>query len=317
MKKVEAQACSNVALLKYWGRNNDQIRLPANNSISINLSHLTTTTQIEESASDLLTINELQVNEKEADRVFAYIDSFVASKRPRLRITSSNSFPASTGFSSSASAFAALATGLNEFFSLGLDEKALSILARKGSGSASRSIPGGFVRWNTAETDDKSYSESLFPQDYWDLRILAVVVSENVKAVPTSGGHETAHTSPYFKARMEVIKQREESIFEALQKKDFSQLGTGIEREMLEFHAIPMTSEPSLLYWYPETLEIVHRVQGWRTEGIESYTTINTGHNVFVVTLPEYESQLVSLLEKLPITQKVIVNQVGAAAKII
>ena len=315
MKKVTSQACSNVALLKYWGRNNDIIRLPANNSISINLSGLTTTTTLEESSKDSLTLDGQEQSGKASERVFEFLDLAVGQKRSKVKITSKNSFPASTGLSSSASGFAALAEATNGFYDLGLSEKEVSILARKGSGSASRSIPEGFVCWLTADKDEDSYSQTLYKKDYWDLRILAVVVSENVKAVPTSGGHETAHSSPYFKARMDIIEQREKTILKALEAKDFTKLGVAVEREMLEFHTILMTSFPPMICWYPETLEIVHRVQSWRSEGLEAYSTINTGHNVFVVTLPEHEEKLTTLLTQLPITQKVISNQVGDAAK--
>ena len=141
MKTVTTRAHSNVALLKYWGRNNNQLRLPANNSISLNLDGLVTTTTISEASEDIFALEGQLGEEKESQRVFAYLDSVVGKERPKCKVESSNSFPARTGLSSSASGFAALATATNAFFSLGMDERRLTVLARKGSGSAARSIP--------------------------------------------------------------------------------------------------------------------------------------------------------------------------------
>ena len=144
-----------------------------------------------------------------------------------------------------------------------------------------------------------------------------MVVSNKSKVVPTSGGHETAQTSPYFQARMQIIEERERVLVEALKSQNFSELGEAVEREMFEFHAIPMTSNPPLVYWFPETLMVVHAVRAWRQEGIEGYATINTGHNVFILCLPDTVEALSKKLRAMPVVSDVIPNKIGLGSRVV
>ncbi len=318
MRKVKARACSNLALLKYWGRKDNALRLPANNSISLNLDKLITTTTLEKADKDVLVIDGEVKQGGEFKRVVNFLDLAGGIGRVKCKVVSENSFPVATGFSASASGFAALAAAANEFFKLDLGEKELSILARKGSGSACRSIPSGFVRWKTGNRDEESYAETIFEADYWDLRILAVVVSKKVKEVPTSEGHELAWSSPYFKTRLKIIKQREKELLSVLRSKDFEKLGFIVEREMFEFQTIPMTSKPNLFYWYPQTVEVIHWVCSLRKEeDLPVFCTINTGHNVYLLTLPDKVEQVLGRLKKLAIVEQVIENRVGKGAEVI
>jgi diphosphomevalonate decarboxylase len=317
MKRVSAKACSNVALLKYWGRTDNKLRLPANNSISVNLTNLISQTSIEEADGDEVIIDNQIQKGKAKERVVKFLDLAGGKGRVKCKVVSKNSFPKSTGMSSSASGFAALAGAVNKFFKLGLDERELSILARKGSGSACRSVPGGWVRWNAGSGDKSSLAETIFPKDHWELVILAVVVSDKVKEVATSKGHELAQTSPYFKARLAIINSREKEMIRAIEKKDFDFLGELGEREMFEFHAIVMTQKPGLFYWYPGTVEVVHKMRQMRRKGTKVFCTINTGHNVFVFCLPRYKKAVLAELKKLGCVQEVIENQVGGGVKIV
>jgi len=315
-RRVTARACSNVALLKYWGRKENKLRLPANNSISVNLSGLTSVTTIEEASSDELMIDGKKERGKAFERVIKFLDMAGGEDRVKCRVVSKNSFPKSTGMSSSASGFAALAGAASKFFGLDLNEKKLSMLARKGSGSACRSIPGGWVRWNAGSKDKDSFAESICESNYWDVVVLAVVVSDQVKRVVTSKGHELAKTSPYFKSRLKVIESREKELIGAIKRKDFDRLGEAVERECFEFHVIPMTSEPPLFYWYPGTVAVVHEVKKMRKEGWSVFCTINTGHNVFVFVLPKDKKKVKERLKKMKTVKNIIENKVGEEVRI-
>lgn len=316
MKKVVASAGSNVALLKYWGRNNEVLRLPINNSISIGLEDLTTTVSILESEQDEVYFEGKSKPEQEI-RIFKFLDMATNKKREKVRIEIVNSYPFATGLSSSASVFGALAKALDKYYLLGLDERGLSRLARKGSGSAARSIHGGIVRWNAGNSDESSYSEQLYDPEYWDLSILAVAVDDSVKKVPTSSGHQLARTSPYFEARLKIIKHRERELLEAINDKDFEKLAVVSEREMMEFHAILMTSDPSLFYWYPATVELIHQIRKMRGDGVPVFSTVNTGHNVFVFTLPKYLQEIKEQISAMEMVENVIESRIGGAARIV
>lgn len=316
MKKITARAGSNVALLKYWGRSDEVLRLPSNNSISIGLEDLTTTVSISESEQDEVYFEGKSKSEQER-RILKFLNMAKGEKREKVKIEIVNSFPVATGLSSSASVFGALTKAVNEYYSLDLDEKSLSMLARKGSGSAARSIHGGIVRWNAGDSDESSYSEQLYDFGYWDLSIIAVVVGDSIKMVPTSEGHKLAQTSPYFKARLEIIKDREKDFLAALKDKDFDRLAHTTEREMMEFHAIPMTSDPSLFYWYPGTVEIIHQVRRMRKGGMPVFSTVNTGHNVFVFTLSEYLQEVKEQIGTIDAVEDIIESRIGGAARLV
>src|SRR3989339_299984 len=150
--KATAVAPTNIAFIKYWGKKDEELRLPANGSISMNLSDLTTTTTVEFSqqyVEDSVIIND-GIDESQSTRVIKHLDLIrkKADLKLKAKVVSVNNFPDGTGLSSSASGFAALTLAATKATGLNLDEKELSILARQGSGSACRSISDGFVEWN-------------------------------------------------------------------------------------------------------------------------------------------------------------------------
>jgi len=286
MKKT-AQAPSNIAFVKYWGKTDEDIRLPANGSISMNLSRLMTTTTVEFDATlpnDHITIDGKH-DAKESARVSSHLDMIrsLAGKHDFAHVVSHNSFPAGTGLSSSASGFAALTVAAVAAVGLSLGERELTILARKGSGSACRSIPDGFVYWVKGDSDETSYAYSLYPSKEWDLHDVVAVVSRGRKDVPTSEGQKTAATSPFFATRLSGIENKLSRCIEAIQKRDFTTLGELSEAEAFEMHAVMLTSTPPLLYWLPNSLHVMREVRRWRKEGQEAYATVNTGQDVHVL----------------------------------
>lgn len=308
--KATAIAPSNIAFIKYWGRKDEAIKLPANGSISINLSALKTTTTVEFSTkyNDDETI--IDGTNKTDERVRKHIDRIreLANISEKAKVVSDNSFPQGTGLSSSASGFAALTMAATKAAGLNLSEKELSILARHGSGSACRSIPDGFVEWLDGETSETSYAHSLYPQDYWDIVDIVCVLTDTVKDVSTTEGQKLAKSSPFWETRQENIREKIAKIKTYLKDKNFKEFGELVEAEALEMHAIMLTSHPSLIYWYPATITVMKAVQKWRREGLDCYFTINTGQNIHVLCLEKDQGILEEKLRALPETKEIILN---------
>lgn len=320
--KQTAVAPSNIAFVKYWGRKNEQLRLPTNGSISMNLSGLTTTTSVEFDSSlkdDEVTINNVKEEGVSKEKVSKHLDRIrgLAGIIDKARVVSENSFPRGTGLSSSASGFAALTLAATKASGLDVSEKELSILARQGSGSACRSIPDGFVEWFDGDTSESSYAKSIFPADYWDIVDIVCVLTTDVKDVSTSDGQQGAATSPLFKTRQEIMKDKLFKTKRFIQEKDFHAFGELVEHEALEMHAIMMTQYPSLLYWNPATLMMMKTVMNLRDKGLPVYFTINTGQNIHLICEGENAEKVVGEIEKLGLVKQIIYNTPAEGARII
>ncbi len=317
MGKATVKAGSDVALVKYWGKKDEVLRLPENGSISMKLAGLETVTTVEFSSS--LTDDEVviggEIEEGEESRVIKHLDRIrdLAGIKVKAKVVSENNFPKGTGLSSSGSGFAALTLAGVKAAGLDLTEKELSILARQGSGTACRCVCGGFVEWKDGETSETSYSETIFPQDWWDIRDVVAVVNEGKKQVSSTEGHKAAQSSRFFKVRQEMVNAKLKEVAQALRTKDFTKLGETIEAEALEFHSILLTSTPAMIAWYPGTIEVMKEVLTMRSEGLEAYFTINTGFNVHVLALPENAVRVKQRLEQLPLVQKTLEAGVGGA----
>lgn len=321
MSKATAIAPVNIALIKYWGKKNPVLRLPENNSIAVNQSNLTTTTTVEFSLTfneDRVVMNTKAVQGKKLSRAIKHLDRIRerAGIEIRAKVVSQNNFPTSAGLASSASGFAALTLAGAKAAGLDLSEKELSILARQGSGSACRSVPDGFVEWNAGESSVTSYAHSLYPPDYWDLAILAVVVEAGEKDVSSTEGHQRAGENPFLQARLARIDEKIKALKSYLAQKDFQGFGELVEAEALELHAIMLTSTPSLLYWLPATIRIMRCVKQWREEGMESYFTIDAGPHLHIVCRDEDTQELTARLKQVEGVKDVIVNQPAKGARL-
>jgi diphosphomevalonate decarboxylase len=284
LTKATAVAPSNLAFVKYWGRKDELLRLPANASISMNLSNLLTTTSVEFSPDfgyDTLVINDqpMAAGSIELKRVSKQLERIRETAGIRLpaRVVSTNSFPAATGLSSSASSFAALTAAAAVAAGLHLSGKELSILARQGSGSACRSIPDGFVEWLDGDSSATSYGVSLFPPDHWDIVDIVALVSHEKKEVSSSAGQQVVNTSPFFPVRLQRMPQKLNQARRFLRERAFAEFGELLEAEAVEMHAIMLTSSPSLLYWLPGSVAVMRAVRRWRTDGLPVYFSVNTG----------------------------------------
>ncbi len=316
-----AQASPNIAFIKYWGNRDNHLRLPVNGSISMNLDGLFTRTSVtfNSSAQDSLTINEHAIMGKGLERVSSMLEIVrgMANIKERADVVSTNNFPAGAGIASSAAAFAALALASSNAAGLTLSEAQLSQLARRGSGSASRSIPSGFVEWKMGTGNDDSVAESIAPPENWALADCIAIVNASHKKTGSTEGHAIAGTSPLQNARVADTPRRLDICRNAILNKDFEAFANIIEHDSDVMHSVMMTSNPPLMYWQAATVGIFHEVRAWRASGLPAAYTVDAGANVHVICLSEQAEAVRKRLSEIPGVSEVLVAKVGGPARII
>jgi len=317
-----AKAHPNIAFIKYWGNADQNLRLPANASISMNLSELETVTKIAflpDQSSHLLKINGILQDTEHTSRVATYLESVrnLYEFQSSLAIESHNNFPMGAGIASSASAFAALAVALNDLLELNLPQSGISALARLGSGSACRSIPAGFTVWEKGRTHLDSFAATFAPPDHWELRDIILIVAAEEKAVGSTQGHALADTSPYQSVRVHDAKRRLEICRRAILNKDFNKLAWIIEQDSDMMHAVMMTSRPPINYWQPASIAIMQKVRDLRKNGIACAYTLDAGPNVHVITLATDQTKVINAFKGFPGLQDMYISNIGAGAQVI
>ncbi len=324
MPTAAAVSCANIAFIKYWGNTDEALRLPANASLSMNLAGVETETAVE--FSDARTTDEVMIGGEVQtglpyDRVVAQLN--VIRARAAIgqfaRVESKNNFPSGAGIASSASAFAALTVAAAAAAGLSLPESELSALARQGSGSAARSVPGGFVEWGPGQAGQptSSFGVAIAPPEHWDLVDVIAVVSQKHKAIGSTGGHALAGTSPLQAARVASVPERLSRCREALLARDFDRFTEVVETDSNIMHAVMMTSTPPLFYWEPITLAIIKSVRRWRAEGLPVCYTIDAGPNVHCLCPTDSAAEVERRLrENLDVT-RVLVARPGGPARLL
>lgn len=323
--KVTAVAPANIAFIKYWGKKNEELRLPANSSISLNLDKCFTITTVEfakKYKNDSFEIIGEKVSNKEKERVFKHLERIrnltnLSAGGLKAKVVSKNSFPKSAGIAASASGFAALTLAGVKAVGLDLSEKELTILARLGSGSACRSIPDGFVEWKTGDKSEDSYAYSLYPANYWDLRDIICIVETEKKKVSSTEGMEKAWSSPFYRIRLESLRNKIEKIKKAMAEKNFKLLGEITEEEAINMHCVMMTQKPALFYWTKETIEIIQAVLLWRNQGTPVYFTIDAGPNVHLICQGRDEKKVVKKVKLIKGVKGTIINKPADGTRVI
>lgn len=315
-------ACANIAFIKYWGNLDDQLRLAVNGSISMNLAGLTSTTQVcfdPDLKDDRLTINDINVAGAGLERAAGLLERVrrLSGINRYAAVSSINNFPTGAGIASSASGFAALTTAAAHAAGLDLGTWELSRLARTASGSACRSIPGGFVEWKVCDSDECSYAESIAPPEYWDLADCIAVVSKAHKATVSQDGHALAGTSPLQQGRVASTPHRLEICRRAILERDFDALAEVVELDSNVMHAVIMTSSPPLLYWQPGTIAVMQAVTAWRKNGLPVCYTIDAGPNVHVLCPAPYAEEVAARLMKIEAVHQVLTASPGGPAQVL
>jgi len=314
-----ALAHPNIAFVKYWGNRDKAMRLPENGSISMNLEELVTRTQVTfdpNLPADIFDLNSHRQTGLALQRVATHLNVLrgIRGIGTKAYVRSENNFPEGAGIASSASAFAALTVAAIRALGIEMPEKDVSRLARRGSGSACRSIPTGFVEWYRGTSDIDSYAVSIAPPDFWSLTDLVVIVDEKKKATGSSEGHELAKTSPYQAARIQDSDKRIERCRDAIQSRDFDLLAETIEMDCNMMHAVMMTSTPPLFYWNPLTLELIKTARHWRKTGIPVAYTIDAGPNVHLICDSAFENDLVEKINHFSWVKQVLICHPGGHA---
>jgi diphosphomevalonate decarboxylase len=278
----QAFAAANIALCKYWGKRDEELNLPLTSSLSISLRTHGTTTDIEPADADEYWMNgeRLAPASPIFQRLKEYLDLF-ATETP-LRVATQSNIPIGAGLASSASVFASVALALDRLFDWRLDRRALSILARLGSGSACRSIDGGFVEWRAGTDPDGMDSYGAPLPDRWpELRIGLLLVSKEAKSIGSRPAMKrTRETSVLYTAWPDQAARDLARLKEAIAGRDFVRLGETAEANALAMHATMIATWPPVLYWRPESVEAMRRVWALRDEGKAVYFTMDAGPNL-------------------------------------
>ena len=298
-KKITARAHTNIALVKYWGKENEELIIPANSSLSLTLDEFYTDTSVhfdESLSSDEVTLNG-KVIEDEKITNFMDIIRKKANINAFARIESTNHVPTSAGLASSASAYAALAAAGSKAYGLNLSQKGLSRLARRGSGSATRSIFGGFVAWNKGTDDESSYGYSIEDPVKMDINMIAIILDNQPKKISSRKGMKISiKTSPYYQSWIKQTTADFQIIEEAIKENDFTTLGKTAELNAMRMHSLTLSSDPSYLYINADSLKVINMVKELRETGAECYYTMDAGPNVKIICQSD---KIIAITDKL------------------
>jgi diphosphomevalonate decarboxylase len=303
--KATATAHPNIALVKYWGKRDEALILPHQSSLSVTLAplHVVTTVEWGQSGDDVVELQGKTAKGKERTRVVELLEVIRAGaakkKLGKARVISKGDFPSAAGLASSAAGFAALAVAARAAAGLPRDTKEESILARRGSGSACRSIQGGVCAWRRGRLRDgsDSYAVQLFNEAHWpELRLLVAMVSKEEKEVKSRDGMKnTVETSPYYAAWTSDAEAEIPRATKAIGAKDLKTLGELAERNAWRMHATAFAADPPLCYLKPATLALIQALPKARAAGVPVYFTLDAGPNPVLLTLAEHEDAVARL----------------------
>ncbi|MFI6040969.1 diphosphomevalonate decarboxylase [Nocardia sp. NPDC051321] len=321
---VTAVAHPNIALIKYWGKRDEEYILPCSDSLSITLDIYPTTTTVwtHDGAADQLTINGVPADGGALRRVEQFLELVRArAQRPeRLVVETVNTVPTGAGLASSASGFAALALAATRVYGLDIQDVTLSALARRGSGSASRSVYGGFSIWHAgtgrgAAGDSGSYAEPI--DAAVDLALVVAVVETAAKPISSREAmSRTVRTSPLFRAWVESSRLDLAAMRAALRRGDLDTIGEIAERNALGMHATMLAARPAVRYLSQASLTVLDRVAELRRAGVGAYATVDAGPNVKVICAKAAADAVATALRELTVTREVIVAGPGPGARI-
>jgi diphosphomevalonate decarboxylase len=333
---ARARACTaiagtNIALVKYWGKRDAALNLPANGSLSLTLAELGTRTSVrfvDGADADRVTVGGAPADARFRGRVVAFLDRVRARAgvAARAEVATENSVPTASGLASSASGFAALALAASRAAGLQLSQSELSELARLGSGSAARSIFGGFVemaRGERADGRDAVATPIGLPDDgptsssFWDVRLVVAITAAGEKAEgSTSAMDRTASTSPFFSAWVASVPADLAEARAAIAVRDLAHLGAVAERSALRMHATALAADPAIVYWNGATVAAIHATRGLRARGVAAYFTIDAGPHVKVLCAAADAGEVAAAMASVPGVLRTITASPGPGARL-
>ncbi|MBI2133446.1 diphosphomevalonate decarboxylase [Candidatus Woesearchaeota archaeon] len=327
--RATSTATPNIAIMKYWGKRNDALKLPLNDSISITLdstfSSKTTVDFSEHYKEDSLVIDGVPASDKEMRNAMLVL--YYLRKKAGLschaRIESGNNFPKGAGIASSSSGYAALAVAAAAALNLKLRPDEISIAARLGSGSACRSVIGGFVQWKKGGKEDgsDSYSEQLADEHHWkEFRIVTAITSEEPKIIgSTEGMKRTVDTSKLYGKRLETLPDIIEQSKEAIKRKNHEELFRIAMAESNSLHAVMLDSWPPLIYLNETSRKIIskiHEFNAAKKETAAAYS-FDAGPNCHIFTLAKHEAELIAAIKEISGVSRIHTSVVGKGPEVI
>ena len=316
-----ARAHTNIALIKYWGKRDAELFLPMNSSLSLTLDAFYTDTKVvfdDEFTADTFYLNGELQSEKEIQKISHFLDLFCEyiGERGFARVESLNFVPTAAGLASSASAFAALAMATAQALHLTISREELSTIARRGSGSSTRSLFGGFVEWDMGTCSEDSMAHPIDDAD-WDIGMIVLAVDTQQKKIASRVGMEhTVQTSPFYDSWVQTAKTDLVAIKKAIADKDFEAVGKITEHNGMKMHATTLSANPPFTYWSADSLlaqEAVRQVR--ETLQVPAYMTMDAGPNVKVLCRASDMDRLVSVLGEYFPSEKIITSLPGEAAR--
>ncbi|MDR7610651.1 MAG: diphosphomevalonate decarboxylase [Armatimonadota bacterium] len=292
MDRVRAIAHPSLALIKYWGKAEGGINLPAVPSLALTLGGLSTVTTARLADRDGMVLDGV---ERTDTKVLAFLDHIRTrtGSTARFWIESVNDFPTAAGLASSASGFAALAAALWALiYQDEPDPGELSEWARLGSGSACRSIFGGWTAWRARSPR----AEPLWPPEFWpEVRVVLFVVNAGPKPLGSREGMGlTRDSSPFYSAWVADAPGLFDAALDRLASQDWDGLGAVMRRSYLRMFATMLGADPPVVYWLPASVRLIHLAQRLRDEGLRVWETMDAGPQVKYFCL---EDQLEAVLK--------------------
>ena len=312
-----AIAQPNIALIKYWGKRDVERNLPAVGSISITLRELFTRMHVEFDQS--LTADTLVVNgatdDKMLPRLAACLDRVAGPDRRCARIASTCNFPIAAGLASSASAFAAVTLAAAKAAGSELDVDTLATLAGRASGSAARSLFGGFVELQNL--DDDIRCRTIAQADDWPLSVVVAITEKGPKAVGSTEAMEISRqTSPFYSSWVEQQVHDLDTARTAIATRDFEKLAAIAEHNCLKMHSIMWASRPPMVYWNAATMRCLQTVRQLQGQGIGVFFTIDAGPQVKAVCLPEHVDSVEAALRAIAGVTDIMTTGLGDGARL-
>ncbi|HZL21268.1 MAG TPA: diphosphomevalonate decarboxylase [Polyangia bacterium] len=330
MTAATATAGTNIALVKYWGKRDEALNLPATGSLSLTLDRMGTRTRVAfddgDGSSDRVTLDGAPADSQVALRVSAFLDRVRARAgiSAHATVVTANSVPTASGLASSASGFAALALAATRAAGLDLPPAQLSELARLGSGSAARSIFGGFVEMDRGTradgADAVAHPLATAGDPTWDVRLVVAITAAGAKALgSTAAMKRTAQTSPFYPAWVAGVDGDLVAARAAIAGRDLPALGAVAERSALRMHASALAADPAILYWNPATVAAIARVRALREEPspIAAFFTIDAGPHVKVLCAAADADRVAAALTAVPGVLRTLVASPGPGARLV
>ncbi|MBN2573296.1 MAG: diphosphomevalonate decarboxylase [Deltaproteobacteria bacterium] len=327
-KRAKAVAGTNIALVKYWGKRDTALNLPATGSLSLTLAGLGSETSVRfahdaggSDGRDRVLFGGEPAWPLFANRVRRFLDLVRALAKIDLpaEVATVNTVPTAAGLASSASGFAALALAASRAAGLRLSPAELSALARRGSGSAARSIVGGFAEMAAGTRKDGSdaYAHSIADENAWDVRLCVAMTAAGEKTVGSTAAMAlTERTSPYYAAWLSTVPGDVAEAKAAILARDLARLGSVAERSATRMHAAALAAEPSILYWNPATLAAIATLKELRAGGTSAYFTIDAGPHVKALCVSADAAKVAAALAATPGVVRVLTVAPGPGAQI-